>query len=542
MYAIMQYANMRELTRAEKERIAELIAEKRRRLKLAASRPQEWARQFEGRPLEFIGEVVGPSWWTYEWQAWRCFIRVLFGLPLEPDDADIYRQCTGLDPDQYSPHRYREAWMPVGRRGGKSRVLALVACYMALCYDWRQYLAPGQLGYVSVISDNRHHASEIMHYVKGVLEHPELKSTVVKSLVESIELNNRVSIEVVTASISAVRVRTVIAGLLDEIAFWRSEETAANPDMEILRALRPAMLTIPGAMLLGASSRYARRGVLWDNFTRYFGTDAGPLVWSADTVTMHPSVDRELIRAEYEKDPIAAAAEYGLEWRSDVAAFIPLEVLQDCIEDGVRELPPSRAYAYKAFVDPAGGSGSDSMTLAIGHLERNGSTAALDAIREVRPPFKPSAVVKEFAEVLRSYNVVSIVGDRFAGEWAREPFSLYGINYEVSERSKAEIYQAWLPLLNSGRSKLLDHDRMVAQASQLERRARSGARDQIDHPPGGHDDLCNVVAGVQVLCSDGAQTIWQRPWGVAEKRPKEAISGSAIGYAALVNANRRRLR
>src|SRR3984885_1764084 len=65
---------------------------------------------------------------------------------------------------------------------------------------------------------------------------------------------------------------SVAAALCDEIAFWRSDEST-NPDTEILAALRPAMATIPNAMLLCASSPYARRGSLWDAYRRYYGTD-----------------------------------------------------------------------------------------------------------------------------------------------------------------------------------------------------------------------------------------------------------------------------
>jgi hypothetical protein len=56
-----------------------------------------------------------------------------------------------------------------------------------------------------------------------------------------------------------VRGRTLIAALLDEIAFFRSEDSA-NPDFEILDAIRPAMASMAGSMLLCASSPYARRG------------------------------------------------------------------------------------------------------------------------------------------------------------------------------------------------------------------------------------------------------------------------------------------
>jgi hypothetical protein len=63
------------------------------------------------------------------------------------------------------------------------------------------------------------------------------------------------------------------AVLCDEIAFWRQDETSANPDVEILRALRPGMASIPGSMLLLASSPYAKRGELYAAYRRHFGKD-----------------------------------------------------------------------------------------------------------------------------------------------------------------------------------------------------------------------------------------------------------------------------
>jgi hypothetical protein len=38
--------------------------------------------------------------------------------------------------------------------------------------------------------------------------------------------------------------------LCDEIAFWPTDENSADPDYEIINALKPGMATIPGAMLL----------------------------------------------------------------------------------------------------------------------------------------------------------------------------------------------------------------------------------------------------------------------------------------------------
>jgi hypothetical protein len=45
----------------------------------------------------------------------------------------------------------------------------------------------------------------------------------------------------------------LVAALLDEFAFWR-DEASADPDVEILAALRPGLATVPGALLIEISS------------------------------------------------------------------------------------------------------------------------------------------------------------------------------------------------------------------------------------------------------------------------------------------------
>ena len=71
------------------------------------------------------------------------------------------------------------------------------------------------------------------------------------------------------------------------------------------------MASIPGAMLLCASSPYARRGALWRAYAKHFGKPSSVLVWQADTRTMNPTILQEIIDEAMEADPASAAAEYG---------------------------------------------------------------------------------------------------------------------------------------------------------------------------------------------------------------------------------------
>jgi hypothetical protein len=425
------------------------------------------------------------------WSAWFTFLRSLFGLPMSDTERGIFEACTGRpEPPEGGA---QEAWLICGRRSGKSIVLALVAVFLATFRDWRPYLAPGERGTVMVVATDRRQARVIYRYAAALVgEVPALAAMIERQTAEGIDLDNGITLEILTANFRTVRGYSLVAALCDELAFWRSEESA-NPDEEILAAIRPAMATIPGAMLLCASSPYARRGALWNAYRRHYGKPGPVLVWHAATRTMNPTVPLSVIDEAMERDPASAAAEYRAEFRRDVESFVAREVLEAAVVPGRFEQPPVVGVSYVAFVDPSGGS-ADAMTLAVAHAERE-HRFVVDAIRERRPPFSPEAVVAQFAALVKTYRIRSVVGDRFGGEWVREQFSRHGISYKPAERTKSGLYAELLPLLNSSQVELLDNPRLLAKIGSLERRTARGGRDSIDHGPGGHDDVANAVAG-----------------------------------------------
>jgi hypothetical protein len=213
---------------------------------------------------------------------------------------------------------------------------------------------------------------------------------------------------------------------------------------------------------------------------------------------MNPTLDPAEIRLAYERDPAAAEAEYGAQFRTDVEVFLSRETLQAAVVPGRHVLAPVAGRAYVGFVDPSGGA-QDAMTLAIAH--RDGQRVQLDCVAERRAPFSPDAVVAEFAQVLRRYRIRIVNGDRFGGEWPRDRFRAHSIAYRVAPESKSEIYGAFLPLLTSGRIELLDQPGLVAEFLALDRRVARGGRESIDHPRGGRDDVANAVAGAVVAAT-----------------------------------------
>jgi hypothetical protein len=236
--------------------------------------------------------------------------------------------------------------------------------------------------------------------------------------------------------------------------------------------------------------------VLWAVYNKHYGPngDAAILVAQAPSRLMNSTLKQSVVDRALERDPASANAEYLAQFRTDIESFVSVEIVNACISRDVHERPPQRNTFYRGFVDPSGGS-SDSMTLAIAHRDHSRDIVVIDALREVKPPFSPEQVCEQFAALLKRYGIYMLRGDKYAGIWPVELFAKFTITYQQSARPKSELYGALLPLLNSARIALLDHDRCVTQLLGLERSTRSGGSDRIDHAPGGHDDVVNAVAG-----------------------------------------------
>jgi hypothetical protein len=437
--------------------------------------------------------LFGPWFKQKTWDAWRVYLSALFALPMNEKQLAIYREHTGRS--DLPQAQASESFLICGRRSGKSLISALIAVFLAAFRDYSAYLAPGEIGTLMIVASDRKQARVILNYVNAFFERvPMLAKLVASRTQESITLTTAVRVEIHTSSFKSVRGYSICGCVLDELSFFESGD-AASPDTEIVNALRPAMSTIPNALLLGVSSPYARRGLLWQMFKAHYGqTNADALVWRAPTRDMNPTVSPLVIAAAYVRDGASAAAEFGAEFRTDIAGFITEDVLERCTVQLTERLPLG-AVQYYAFVDPSGGL-SDSFALAIGHYERE--KAVLDFLREVPAPFSPEAAVESLVQDLRRYRIAEVYGDAYAGEWPREQFAKRRIAYYSSEAVRSELYLELLPALAAGTVELLAHPRLHQQFLGLERRTSRVGRDIVDHAPGGHDDLANAAAGVLV--------------------------------------------
>src|SRR5262249_13025323 len=101
------------------------------------------------------------------WQAWRSFLAATFGLPMTPEMLETFKACTGRTEAPTEPAG--EVWAAVGRRGGKSATMAMIATYAACFRDYRPHLARGEVATIPIIAADRAQARVIFGYLRGLL-------------------------------------------------------------------------------------------------------------------------------------------------------------------------------------------------------------------------------------------------------------------------------------------------------------------------------------------------------------------------------------
>jgi hypothetical protein len=372
------------------------------------------------------------------WDGWRTILRAAFALPMSEQERAFFHQVAERSPPG---KRVRSMFVVAGRRAGKDSIASLIVAHAATFFDHRERLRPGERALCACLACDRDQARIVLGYVRSYFERiPPLAGMVTRETADGFELPNNVDVAISTNSFRNVRGRPILCAVLDECAFYR-DETTSNADEELYRALVPGTLTLAeDAMIIGISTPYAKRGLLYRRFKEHYGKDNPDcLVIKAPSLLLNPTLDRSIIDAAVAEDVEAASAEWLAEWRSDVGAYISREAVSAVVVDGRYELPPMSGMAYSAFLDPSGGS-SDSMTLAIACRDRE-DKGVLCCVREQRPPFSPEACVADFARTLRAYRVDKVTGDRWGGEFVREPFRVHGIEYQTADRSKSDFLQ-----------------------------------------------------------------------------------------------------
>ena len=191
-------------------------------------------------PSLFGKIFAAPSFWT-----WRVVAKLIDGEPLtEQREIQLFEECTG--------RRYcRQAAVHLlallaGRRAGKDRFLSAAAVWRAaLACDWRKHISAGEQAVVILLGADKKQASILRRYCQGLLQAPLLAREVIRTTGEVTEFRNGSSLEIATNDARLVRGRSAIAVLGSECCHWKTSETSASSDEEVVSAAEPSMAMCP---------------------------------------------------------------------------------------------------------------------------------------------------------------------------------------------------------------------------------------------------------------------------------------------------------
>jgi hypothetical protein len=445
------------------------------------------------RDPQLLGACLGDP---DTWHTWLAVLGAAFGLKLNREERRAFAAVAG----SRKPPREKvnELWVIAGRGGGKSRMSAAIAVYIA-CFTEHD-LDPGETGFVLCLAGSRDQSSLVFNYCLAFLRRsPVLRQMIKSTTMHEIRLNNGVTIAVHSNSYRLVRGKALLAVIADEIGHWRSDEVSANPDIETYRAVRPSLVRCHG-MWIAISTPYRRAGLLYTKHRDFYETDDDDvLVTLGTTSQFNPTIDPAEINKELLKDPEGARSEWLAEFRSDRASLLDDAVIADCIDfSRPLELPPRGNRQYHCFVDASAGR-HDAFSCCIGHLEgdvKGEETFVADVIRGRLAPFSdPRAIAQEYTKLAREYGCSKITGDHFAAEWVASAFRDAGMRYETSPLRKSDLYLEMLPHFNRAAVEIPNFEPLLRELRGLERRVHRSGKDSVDHGDRGTDDFANCLAG-----------------------------------------------
>jgi len=129
--------------------------------------------------IALLGNVLAGD----SWRPWRVILIAAMGEALDDEERAIFKTLTGRPTEP--GERVDEFWAVVGRRGGKSRAIAVLIVFIAVFLDHSAVLVVGERPVVLCLAPNQKQAAVVLGYIVSRctdLRSRNAHSTWVKSL------------------------------------------------------------------------------------------------------------------------------------------------------------------------------------------------------------------------------------------------------------------------------------------------------------------------------------------------------------------------
>lgn len=480
----------------------------------------------------------------------RVVLKAFYGLDLDPRELIIWSifqggatydamgYVTSLEMKPYVPMEFDTLVLYVGRRSGKTdAIIATAVAYEITLGGHRKdgKVAPDQELLVPFIAQTQPDAQKNMNFIKmALMESPLLSKELLPEddqVATAIRLVDKLIVQAQPASKGVGRGHAIPVWVGDEIAFWKNDTNAANPDFEVVRAISYAQLQFPNAKTFLGTTPWVEQGVAFEAFEA--GTNGvklkcdeckaskalscphyveereqfeGTLVIHASTAAMdNPAITDKRLKQIKRKDPEAFPRESIAITLKSVSGWLNLENIAKSIDLGVHSRekfprpnhPFDPTHEYIAAIDPAFRNDAFAFTI-LHHDPVLGIVQDYIEYWEPEPGTKlvPGTILDAIKVTLAEYGLTHVYSDQNQLESLQQlaqdrGFTING--FDVTSSSKPRITGGFNVLLNQSRIRLLDHVEQRTQLELLQKRVGSTGHVHIAAPPGKHDDLAMVL-------------------------------------------------
>jgi hypothetical protein len=379
-----------------------------------------------------------------------------------------------------------------GRRGGKSLLSDIIACYEAVVPDFGAALRPGETRHVIIVSVRLDNAALHIRNCGKLLRHTKGLGKLIKlEKQDRLELANGVTILSLPASARAGRGFTASAVILDELAHFQDTLGNASADA-VYDAFTPCVATFGDrGRIIVTTTPAARQGIVFDLFDRELEDWH---ITRKTTQELNPKVSDKTIDRARLRDAESASVEYDAEFSDPVASFLSSDAIDRAVDRGRQPAESGEAgVTYVMAIDPA--TMGDRYAFVITHHTEG--KVILDYAHIIKPPVDPNAAEDLLFDLARRFKPTKIRCDT-AATTERLKDKLPHLEYTPFSRPmKLRIYGSLKEALNMGGLVLYPDGDLIAELKALQ--IRNGV--DICAPKSGritHDDLADCLA----LCCD----------------------------------------
>lgn len=315
--------------------------------------------------------------------------------------------------------------------------------------------------------------------------------------VEGIELEKQpIAFRVHVATIAGVSGFTGVFVLCDEVSKWRDTDTGVNPATEVIRSVRPTILTQPNARIVLSSSPMGTLDAHYDAFEE--GETDLQIVAQAATWEANPSVT-EAETHLIEPDEVVWAREYKAVPQTESERSLLSAVIVDRAMKRWAPHEPSPLFTYTAAIDPA--MTRNAWTFAATTIDPDGTRIVARHEQwqgSKQRPLVARATFAEIAKLVAPLRVSHVLTDQYAVAPLRELAQGTGVSLRTEAWSQAlmrEAYEGLKALANEDRLVLPDDPLVKADLLGIRvKLTRQGEIYDLETRGERHSDYAPVIA------------------------------------------------